>query len=182
MCLSGYRLFVVEVNLIRQETVWVLNTACRTLPVRTLPVSPSFCLSVWLSSVLLLFRVQHFLPLTSSTCCAVPLCPLRFCHSLLVNLRKPLLSALVHLFTPTPFVFHTEELLVLSAALTVMTGVVVVATINKYCSDRSKTELWYKLWHKSYNSSLLLPVTKNTNGAHLNFLKSVSLFHTHALP
>lgn len=91
----------------------------------TLPVSPSFCLSVWLSSVLLLFRVLHFLPLTSSTCCAVPFCPLRFCHSLLVNLGKPLLSALVRLFTPTPFVFHTEDLLVLSAALTVMTGVVV---------------------------------------------------------
>lgn len=158
MCLSGYRLFVVEVNLIRQETAWVLNTAGRTLPVRTLPVSPSFCLSVWLSSVLLLFRVQHFLPLTSSTCCAVPLCPLHFCHSLLVNLRKPLLSALVHLFSPTPFVFHTEDLLVLSAALTVMTGVVVVATIKKYYCDRSKTELWYKSRHKSYIVEQLIGV------------------------
>lgn len=73
-----------------------------------------------------------------------------FCHSLLVNLGKPLLSALVHLFSLRPFVFHTEDLLVLSAALTVMTGVVGVATLEKYYSDRSKAELWYKSWHKSY--------------------------------
>lgn len=144
MCSSGYRLFVVEVNLIRQETAWVPNTAGRTPPVRTLPASPSFWLSVWLSSVLLLFGAQHFLPLTSSTCCAAPLCPLRSCHSLLVSPRKPLSSALVHPFSPPPFVFHTEDLLVLSAALTVMTGAVVVATVEKYYSDRSKTEPWYK--------------------------------------
>lgn len=59
---------------------------------------------------------------------------------------------------PNVFCFHTVDLLVLSAALTVMTWVVVVVTIEKYYSDRSKTELWYKSWHKSYIEEQLIGV------------------------
>ncbi|KAA8584706.1 hypothetical protein FQN60_008491 [Etheostoma spectabile] len=41
VCLRGYRLLIVDVNVIRQETACVLNTAGRTPPVDTVPVSPS---------------------------------------------------------------------------------------------------------------------------------------------
>lgn len=41
VCLHGYRRLVVEVNVIRQETACVLNTAGWTLPVHTVPVSLS---------------------------------------------------------------------------------------------------------------------------------------------
>lgn len=88
MCLCGYRLFVVDANLIRQETACVLNTAGWTLRVHTLPVSLSFYLCVWLSSVLLLFRVSssHIY-----TCCASLLFLFQFCHCgslLLIDLKS----------------------------------------------------------------------------------------------
>lgn len=87
MCLCGYRLFVVEVNLIRQETVCVLNTAGWTLPVHTVPVCLSFCLTFIfppaVQSLTLSLSLIH-------TCCASLLLLFHFClyYSFFLSTRK----------------------------------------------------------------------------------------------
>lgn len=86
-CLCSYRLFVVEVDLIRQETACVLNPAGWTLPVHTVPVSLSFRLTfifppaVWS----LTLSLSHI-----STCCVSLLFLFHLClyYSLLVDLKN----------------------------------------------------------------------------------------------
>lgn len=95
MCLSGCRLFVVEVNVIRQETAWALNTAGWTLPV-CLFVPPSFCLTFICPPAV---QSQTLSLSLFYTCCAVPL-PAPFLSLSPCQPGEPLLSAHITFFTP----------------------------------------------------------------------------------
>lgn len=113
-CLGGYRLLVVEVNVIRQETACVLNTAGWTLPVHTVPVSLSdFHLSSRCSES---NSVSHMLGLASLP---VPFFSIILFFSNLKNLYRLLASSSSPLLPLCVFCFwHRSPIIYSTPALT----------------------------------------------------------------